>query len=281
MIAVRGVVTFLRLFCFDPVGGRVPGNTCEQSTSLTYVLALKAQKMISETGPTKRQKTNSADRCTGVIFTLSAPSKVKQAANALLALLDPLQVEVSNIDKSDAVTGSVSDAIDIELRELKKANKRFKFSCELSRGVGLIAFSKTLIPSEFVYDLLSNNCPSVPPLFVCRIDPVDVVCAPNLVSFETVCLPAIKSKFQSLSDDVTWKVVYDKHGESNLSRDKAIEMIQSVIEDRHEVSIHAPDVTIMIHIFQSMLGVGFLKDYDSLCEYNIRKLVASRQKNTE
>ena len=238
--------------------------------------------MISETDrPTKRQKANSADRSTGIVFTLSAPSKVKQAGNALLALLDPLGVDASTNEQPDVVTGSVSDAINLELRELKKANKRFKFACELSRGVGLIGFNKALVPSDFVYDLLSNNCPSVPPLFVCRTDPVDVVCAPNLVSFETVCLPAIAAKFKSFPADVTWKVVYDKHGESNLSREKAIELIQSVIEDRHEVSIHAPDVTVMIHVFQSMLGVGFLRDYDSLCEYNIRKLVASRQKNKE
>lgn len=237
--------------------------------------------MNSDSGPpTKKQKSNSADRSIGVVFTLSAPSKVKQAANALLSLFDPLQVNNETVEQSE--TGrSISDAIEEELRQLNKSNKRFRFSSELSRGVGLIAFNKGLAPSDFVHDLLSNHCPHVPPLFVCRMDPVDVVCAPNLVSFESVCLPAIANKFKSLQNDITWKVVYDKHGESNLSKDKAIELIQSVIEDRHEVSIHSPDITIMIHIFQSMLGVGFLRDYDKLCEYNIRKLVASRLKDLD
>jgi len=255
---------------------------------MTYNLAVrtfrhkKVHKMNSDnSGPaTKKHKSASPDRVIGVVFTLSAPSKVKQAGNALLSLFDPLQLDDPS-DKPCDANRSVSDAIADELRELTKSNKRFKFSCELSRGVGLIGFSKGLVPSEFVYDLLFNRCPHVPPLFVCRIDPVDVVCAPNLVSFESVCVPAIAAKFKSLQHDVTWKVVYDKHGESNLSKDKAIDLIQSVIEDRHEVSIHSPDITIMIHIFQSMLGVGFLRDYDKLCEYNIRKLVASRLQNVE
>lgn len=237
--------------------------------------------MNSDAGPpTKKQKAGSADRSIGVVYTLSAPSKVKQAGNALLSLFDPLHID-KEIVKSSDTNRSISDEIEAELRALNKSNKRFKFSSELSRGVGLIAFAKGLVPSEFVHDLLSNHCPHVPPLFVCRIDPVDVVCAPNLISFQTVCLPAIASKFKSMEKDITWKVVYDKHGESNISKEKAIDLIQSVIEDRHEVSIHSPDVTIMIHVFQSMLGIGFLRDYDKLCEYNIRKLVASRVKDLE
>jgi tRNA(Ser,Leu) C12 N-acetylase TAN1 len=115
-------------------------------------------------------------------------------------------------------------------------------------------------------------------MFVSRIDPVDVACAPNLASFEAVCVPAIETKFKSFPSDVTWKVVYEKHGESNLTREKAIELAESVIEDRHEVSIHNPDIVIKIHIFQSMCGMGFLRDYDNLCEYNIRKLVTSKIK---
>ena len=232
------------------------------------------------TPPSKRQKTQS-DRTIGIVFTLSAPSKVRQAANALLSLLDPIGLGQEDSSHDTTVNRSISEAIEDELRKLNKSTKRFKFATELSRGVGLIGFSKGLVPSDFVHDLLLNHCPSVPPLFVCRIDPIDVVCAPNLVSFESVCVPAIRSRFKSLSKDVTWKVVYDKHGECNLSKEKAIELIQSAIEDRHEVSIHEPEITIMIHIFQSMMGVGFLRDYDSLCEYNIRKLVASRLKNVD
>ena len=112
--------------------------------------------MNSDSGPpTKKQKSNSADRSIGVVFTLSAPSKVKQAANALLSLFDPLQVNNETVEQSE--TGrSISDAIEEELRQLNKSNKRFRFSSELSRGMGLIAFNKGLVPSDFVHDLLSN-----------------------------------------------------------------------------------------------------------------------------
>jgi hypothetical protein len=231
--------------------------------------------------PKKKFKTDALDRIPGLIFTISTPSKLKQSSNSVLALLDAVKVDPNEVDHPRILTsnaGSVSDEISRELQELSKSSKLYKFSSELSRGMGLISFSKELVPSEFVYRLLKNNCPASPPMFVSRLIPVDVVCAPNIQSFESVVVPAIHKKFKEFSEDVSWKVIFDRHGLTNLTKDKAIELAQGVIDDRHEVSIFEPDIVIMIQITQSMCGVGFLKEYDQLCEYNLRKLILNRSK---
>jgi tRNA(Ser,Leu) C12 N-acetylase TAN1 len=142
--------------------------------------------------------------------------------------------------------------------------------------MGFVSITRDLNPTDFVHSLLTTHCPSVPPLFVSRILPVELACAPNLQSFHSVVVPAIESKFKGLDRDTTWKIVFDKHGLTNITKDRAIELAQSTIEERHEVSITDPDIVIMIQITHTICGVSFLPDYDQLAEYNIRKLVSRR-----
>ena len=232
--------------------------------------------------PSKKHKANNPDRTPGVIFTISSPSKLNAGSNALLGLFDAVLNKAKEDDTTEIIDDqslNVSDEIARELDELSKDPKHYRFVSELSRGVGLIGFKKSLRPSDFVYSLLKNHCPSVAPLFVSRLLPVDVVCAPNLTSFESVIVPAISAKFKSFEADVTWKIVLDKHGLTNLTKEKIIDMTQSVIEERHEVSISSPEIVIMIQVCQSMCGVGFLREYEELAEYNIRRLIANRISN--
>jgi hypothetical protein len=225
--------------------------------------------------PAKKAKHSPVDRNPGILFTFGQPSKIQQATNSLLSALDRLNDET--VLPADAIeTSNVSDTITQELAALKKDRKRFRFSAELSRGCGLLSCPKKAVPSEIVYSLLKDNCPVVPLSLVSRVDPLDVVCAPNLSSFESVCVPAIKQKFEGIEKDVTWKVIFDKHGETNISKEKVIDLAHSVIPERHESSVHEPEIVILVHIFQSICGVGFVREYDQLCQYNIRKLITKR-----
>ncbi len=229
--------------------------------------------------PAKKAKLSHTERVPGILFTLGHPSKIQQGANVLLRLLDSFDAE-SGYDESNQDL-SVSDAIANELAALEKTKRRFRFAAELSRGCGLISCPKKIIPSNVVYSLLTENCPAVPLQLISRVEPLDVVCAPNLVSFETVCVPYIRDKFRLLTTDTTWKVVFDKHGETNITRERVIELAHSVIPEQHEASVHEPQIVILVHIFQSICGVGLLRDYDQLSQYNIRKLVTSKIKASE
>jgi hypothetical protein len=89
-------------------------------------------------------------------------------------------------------------------------------------------------------------------------------------------LPVIKAAFDALTTDVTWKVVLDKHGLTNITKENLVDMLLAAIPERHEVSIHEPQIVVMVQVTQKTCGVALLKDYDALCEYNIRKLILQR-----
>ena len=224
----------------------------------------------------RKHKTGNVERSPGILFTTSTPSKLQPSANVVLGLLDAMYHASSDLGHSEhGDTVNVSDALAQELSELSKASRKFRFTAELSRGIGLISVPKPLVPTEVVHSLLTGSLPSVPPMFVSRVIPVDFVCAPNVESFKSSLLPMIQSAFTRLPVDTTWKVVLDKHGLTNLTKEILIDLLQGAIPERHEVSIYDPNIVIMVQITQQMCGVGLLKDYDALCEYNLRKRIAS------
>lgn len=241
----------------------------------------KGQKILmpKERRNTKGPKT----RTPGVLFTVSTPSKLEQSANGILALFD-ISFGLTNDDSpqklSEQYSETVSDAISQELARLSASKPRYRFACELSRGVGFIAFPDDILPSEFVRATLLATLPGIPPLYVSRIIPIDFTCAPNITSFETVMIPHMRSFFESVPDQ-TWKIVFDKHGLTNLTKERIVEMAQANIPERHEVSIHAPDTVIMVQTTQALCGMSFMRDYDTLCEYNIRKLITTRAGSRE
>ena len=221
----------------------------------------------------KRRRTGTSERTPGVIITLSCPSKLQFATRSLLSLFDQVpKREIVEPELDD--TANVSEQIAAELKDLRADSKCYRFSAELSRGVGLISFNKSLKPSEFVAEFLRCRLPSIPPPFVSRILPIDFVCAPNLQSFASVCVPYIAQKFSAFDSDRTWKLVLEKHGLTNLTKDNVIALLREAIEPRHEASISSPEIVVMVHAFPSMCGVGFLEDYENLAEYNVRKLIA-------
>lgn len=232
---------------------------------------------MANTPPSKRQKLLQRDRAPGVLFTVSVPSKLRYGANCILSIFDaanPTAV-VSDASVSVPQSSSVSDAISLEISQMSEKKLKYRFSSELSRGIGLLAFPSDLLPSEFVHMVLMSHLPAISPLYVSRLIPLDFTCAPNIVSFEAVMIPHIQSHFEACPDQ-TWKVVLDKHGLTNITRDNVISLAQTVIPERHEVSIQCPDTVIMIQITQTLCGLSFLRDYEALCEYNIRKLIALR-----
>ena len=226
----------------------------------------------------KKRRTIQSDRTPGVLFTVSVPSHMKQSTNAILSLFDAATARSSDADRASVtpLESTVSDAISVELAQLStKRRAGYRFSAELSRGIGLIAFSGNHSPSDFVHEVLKAELPRVAPMYVSRLIPMDFTCAPNIVSFEAVMIPQIQAYFREGADQ-TWKIVFEKHGLTNITKDKIIELTQAVIPDRHEISIQKQDIVVMIQTTQSLCGLSFLKDYECLCEYNIRKLIASR-----
>lgn len=175
-------------------------------------------------------------------------------------------------------SSSVSSQIARELRALKEDSNLYRFGCELSRGVGIIHFGCELSPSQFLHSFLTNLCPTVCPAFVSRVIPIDIVCAPNVSSFTSVCIPLIGKKFAEYSGDRTWKLVFEKHALTNLDKELVLSLIHEVIPERHEASITSPDVVVMVQTFQTTCGVGFLEDFEILEEYNIRKLIFKNSK---
>ena len=231
----------------------------------------------------KKHGMGNHERASGILFTTSTPSKIQQSANTLLGILDALfdrDAEVQ-FNAPNATASSVSDAISEELSQLSRVSKRFWFGGELSRGIGLIGVQRGSVPSDVVHQVLLGKLPGQPPMFLSRIIPIDFVSAPNIQSFSNTLLPVIKSHFESLSLDHTWKLVLDKHGLTNISKEGLLQLLQEVIPERHEVSIHEPEIVVMVQITQRMCGVSFLKDYDLLCEYNIRKLILQRNSTSD
>lgn len=230
----------------------------------------------------KFRKSVVRERVPGLLFTVSNPSKLQLAANSLLALCDSHYSQADEsvlttdeIPESDNV--NISDAIEQELSQLNASKRNFKYLGELTRGIGLLSFPRKTTPSDFVFTLLSGDLPSVPPMFVSRIIPIDWVCAPNQVSFESVIVPLVKAKFASFTDDITWKLELDRHGLTNITKESAIECLHSVIDPRHEVSIFNPDVVVMIQVTTQTCGVSLLRGFDKLCNYNLRKLILERR----
>jgi hypothetical protein len=182
-----------------------------------------------------------------------------------------------NEESSDLVDLNISDEIENELAQLKASKRNFKYIGELSRGIGLLSVPRKITPSHFLFTLLSGDLPSVPPMFVSRVFPLDWVCAPNQVSFESVVVPLVKEKFASFPDDLTWKLEFDRHGLTNITKESAIGCLHDVIDPRHEVSIHNPDVVVMIQVTTQTCGVSLLRGFDKLCNYNLRKLILERR----
>jgi hypothetical protein len=227
------------------------------------------------------------ERIPGVLFTVSNPSKLTPAGHALLRLFDEFSQKLASVDNSENICSdiqpdvpgdtSVSDEISRELAALNATKKSFKFMGEVSRGMGLITLPKGTRPSEFLESLLSGALPASPPMFISRVIPEDYVCAPNSQSFESVILPILKRRFDSFTDSVTWKLVYEKHGLTNLTREALIEMVHAVINEKHEVSVHEPEVTILVHLTIHSCGVAIVSKFEELSEFNLRKLIIRRQ----
>ena len=227
------------------------------------------------------------ERIPGVVFTVSNPSKLTPAGNALLRLFDEFSQKMTPGDASEnkcsdinldvAAETSVSDEISRELAALNANKKSFKYMGEVSRGMGLITLPKGTRPSEFLESLLSAALPATPPMFISRVIPVDYVCAPNVQSFESVILPILKRRFDSFTESVTWKLVYEKHGLTNLTREALIEMVHAVIDEKHEVSVHEPQFTILVHMTIHSCGVAIVSKFEELDEFNVRKLIIRRQ----
>ena len=224
------------------------------------------------------------NRSPGVLFTVSNPSKLRQASSSLLALLQVHCAEMiatKPVDMMDQVEQSISDQIASELAELTQQKHQLKFIGELSRGIGLIGTSKSIKPSEIVHKLFTGSLPAAPPLFISRVFPIDWVCAPNLKSFKAVMLPLIKNKFDRLSTDVTWKLELDTHGLTDIKKDVLVTLLHEVIPDRHEVSIHEPELSVIVQVTTQVCGVALLRDYDAFEGYNLRKVILSRYSNND
>ena len=223
----------------------------------------------------------------GIFFTVSNPSKLHPASNSLLSLLSPLCKSSATDDDailSNALENStelnVSDIIARELSTLKSNSRQVTYSGELCRGIGYITTKKPIVPSQLISSLFTSHLPQVPPLFVTRVLPADWVCAPNLKSFLAVIVPLISSEFKLFTTDVTWKVALEKHGLSDISKDEVIKVLHEQIDPRHEVSIHEPEITVVIQVTTQLCGVSLVKEFDKFESFNLRKFIlASKQEN--
>ena len=229
-----------------------------------------------------RNHTPNRDRNPGVFFTVSNPSKLQQASRSLVALLSPLcRISDSDEESKDVEAKndtSVSDMITAELNALKAKTHKIWYAGELCRGIGHIVTKKPLTPSHLIHSFFTNDLPAMPPLFISRILPVDWTCAPNQKSFTAVMLPLIRTSFKSFSEDVTWKVVFEKHSLTDMTKEALIDALHDCIEARHEVSIYEPQISILIQVTTQVCGVALVKDFDKFEGYNLRKFILARSR---
>ena len=257
----------------------------EGRKNLFPAVSLLGTKRMQKEGISAGKTNRDSNRLPGVLFTVSNPSKLRQASSALLALLQVHCTEMNACEGQDESADhqqqNVSDQIASELAELSKQKHLLRFSGELSRGIGLIGTIKGIKPSVLVHRLFTGPLPVVPPLFVSRVCPIDWVCAPNLKSFKAVMTPVIKNKFEGFTEDVTWKIQLDTHGLTDIKKDVLVTLLNDVIQSRHEVSIHEPEVSIIIQVTTQVCGVSLVRDFDAFEGYNLRKVILNRSQNPD
>jgi hypothetical protein len=220
------------------------------------------------------------ERQHGVFFTVSNPSKLQQASRALLSLLNPLCDTADSCEDECTIQESagktVSEQIAAELGALKATSRKIWYAGELCRGIGHIVTKKPVSPSQLIHSLFAGDLPMMPPLFISRILPVEWTCAPNQKSFTAVMLPVVSANFKAFTNDVTWKLVFEKHSLTDMTKDGLINALHDSIEARHEVSIYEPQITILVQITTQVCGVALVEDFDKFEAYNLRKFIISR-----
>eukprot|EP00439_Symbiodinium_sp_Y106_P046414 s2427_g5.t3 len=240
--------------------------------------------------------------------------KPMAAASLGQALQPSMQLKHSTWRESTKGDGSV-----------KPQKKPLHFYCEVSRGVALLSYpgeeaSESIphdharcndcIPASYVFVSLQKdlNAPSPSVLvqrvfaqqrdgghdaqaarFVCRMAPLDYVCAPHLKNFQAAAAAVLPGAFAKARDGAGWYFAFHSRAMGTIKRDEAMSVLKQVLGPLPvELSVSdaerpGPDemYMVVIEVWAAafipvvnpvLCGFSVLQDYENLLhECNLQK----------
>ncbi|CAE7866314.1 ABC1K8 [Symbiodinium necroappetens] len=224
----------------------------------------------------RRQLQNHFDKCL-------KPKRTETMAKWLKDAFNPITAE------DTPAARSAGESLEAELQALRgdgsaKPQKRpLHFYCEVSRGVALLSYPgeeedlNAPSPSELVQRVFvqqrDGGQDAQAARFVCRMAPLDYVCAPHLKNFQAAAAAVLPGAFAKARDGAGWYFAFHSRAMGTIKRDEAMSVLKQVLGPLPvELSVSDAEYMVVIEVNPVLCGFSVLQDYEHLLhECNLQK----------
>ncbi|CAE7271813.1 ABC1K7, partial [Symbiodinium sp. KB8] len=109
--------------------------------------------------------------------------------------------------------------------------------------------------------------------FVCRMAPLDYVCAPHLKNFQAAAAAVLPGAFAKARDGAGWYFAFHSRAMGTIKRDEAMSVLKQVLGPLPvELSVSDAEYMVVIEVNPVLCGFSVLQDYEHLLhECNLQK----------
>ncbi|OLQ07485.1 hypothetical protein AK812_SmicGene9097 [Symbiodinium microadriaticum] len=227
-----------------------------------------------------------------MLITSHTPSQCSKATREAIRLLEAASESLRQVPEAKEDTPaarSAGESLEAELQALRgdgsaKPQKRpLHFYCEVSRGVALLSYPgeeedlNAPSPSELVQRVFvqqrDGGQDAQAARFVCRMAPLDYVCAPHLKNFQAAAAAVLPGAFAKARDGAGWYFAFHSRAMGTIKRDEAMSVLKQVLGPLPvELSVSDAEYMVVIEVNPVLCGFSVLQDYEHLLhECNLQK----------
>ena len=192
-------------------------------------------------------------------------NKEKQATIEILSLFNEY------FEKDHEFQGSLED----QLKQETSALLDEKEFTSIPTGTDCLVFiqTKTIEPVAFLDKILDDLMASKKKKtrYTSRIIPFEQSCKANLTEIKEMALKMVAPRFQG-QPSIPYAILPRVRNNSHLDRDKIIQCIYPLIGQDHLVELKTPQLTILVHVLQTICGICIVEKYSDRLKFNLEML---------
>lgn len=226
-----------------------------------------------------------------LLITSHTPSQCSKATREAIRLLEAASESLRQVPEAKEDTPaarSAGESLEAELQALrgdgsvKPQKKPLHFYCEVSRGVALLSYpgeedlnapSPSVLVQRVFAQQRDGGHDAQAARFVCRMAPLDYVCAPHLKNFQAAAAAVLPGAFAKARDGAGWYFAFHSRAMGTIKRDEAMSVLKQVLGPLPvELSVSDAEYMVVIEVNPVLCGFSVLQDYENLLhECNLQK----------
>mmetsp|Transcript_16834 Transcript_16834/g.19554 ORF Transcript_16834/g.19554 Transcript_16834/m.19554 type:complete len:262 (+) Transcript_16834:161-946(+) len=206
---------------------------------------------------------------------------IKQATDVLLDLIEPDESLPICGEKDDDISQSIS----AEISSLTKGKAKLKAIDSGGKGLIFLRLSKEVDvdPVTISTNLIRNLQASKKANTTCcsRFIPLQYIVAVKSDDFPRLVQTFLKERLTGFkSKNYTYAIQFKKRFAETMNREETISLVGSELEKfandnriKLAANLKKPDISILVEVFKSIVGLSIVENMASLCKFNVRTAV--------